>query len=427
MRKSIIRQVLTASLLLLPVPAALNAQTCPDVTKLTAGLNGPIATVRFLADDALGGRMAGSPGERCAGDYIAARFAALGLKPAGDSGTFFQAFDLASVINPHAPKGIGRNVVAILEGSDPQLRGEYIVIGAHYDHLGMGAFGSTSGDTTPAIHNGADDNASGVAALLEVAERLTRSGTPARSVVFIAFSGEESGLIGSAFYANHPHTPLTQARAMLNMDMVGRLGKGPLIVYGVGTANEWPALVKRTGEKHDVDLTLVGDGFGASDHTSFYMKDVPVLHFFSNVHSDYHKPSDDWEKIDAPGLLKVSDVITDIAREIAGTQTTLTLIKGAGRPPGAAPSRGSGAYLGTIPDFTPVPKGVKISGVRAGGPGDTAGLKGGDIIIRFDNDDIADLQGMTDALNKRKPGDTVKVAVIRDGNELVLTATLGKR
>ena len=426
MRKSIIRQVLTAFLISGAAPVALAAQSCPEPTAIAGGLTGPMAAVRYLADDALEGRVGGSAGERCAGDYIADRFRSIGLQPAGDGGTFFQTFGLASAANPHAPTGSGRNVVAFLEGSDPALRAEHIIIGAHYDHLGMGAFGSMSTEKEPAIHNGADDNASGVAALLEIAERLVKE-KPARSVVFIAFSGEESGLIGSAYYTNHPFVPLTQARAMLNMDMVGRLGAGPLIVYGVGTATEWPSVVNAAGKEHGVELRLVDDGYGASDHTSFYVKDVPVLHFFTNSHADYHKPSDDWQKVDAPGLLKVTDIVSEIASRIGGKPSTLTLVRGAGRPMGGAPSRGSGAYLGTIPDFSPVAKGVKISGVRAGGPADVAGLKAGDIIIRFDNDEIADLQGMTDALNARKPGDNVRVTVIRDGAEVVLDAVLGKR
>jgi hypothetical protein len=426
MRKSIIRQVLTGLLALGLAPTVAAAQSCPDPVKLTAGMDGPIAAVRFLADDALGGRLAGSSGERCAGDFIAARFKKIGLKPAGENGTWFQSFDLASAVNPHAPKGTGRNVVALLEGSDPKLKSEFIVIGAHYDHLGLGAFGSTSGDSTPAIHNGADDNASGVAVLLDVAQRLTRLKHP-RSILFIAFSGEESGLIGSTFFSNNPYAPLTHARAMLNMDMVGRLGAGPMIVYGIGTATEWKPIVNLSAAANGIPLTLIDDGFGASDHTAFYLKDVPVLHFFTNVHGDYHKPSDDWEKIDAPGLLKVSKLVSAIAADVASKRPALTLVKGAGRPPGGAPMRGSGAYLGTIPDFTPVAKGVKISGVRDGGPGAVAGLKGGDIIIRFDNDEIADLQGMTNALNARKPGDAVRITVLRGGEEVVLNATLGKR
>lgn len=426
MRKLIIRQVLTALVLLSAAPPYVFGQACPDPVKVIGALEGPIATVRYLADDALEGRLAGSPGERCAGDFIASRFEKLGLKPAGDGGTYFQSFDVASRANPHAPSGTGRNVVAVLEGSDSQLKNEYIIVGAHYDHLGMGLFGSTSGSSTPAIHNGADDNASGVAALLEVAAQLTKD-RPARSVLFLAFSGEEEGLIGSSYYANNPLLPLTQARGMINMDMVGRLAQGPLIVYGIGTATEWKPLVNKTGEDHKIALTLIDDGYGASDHTSFYLKDIPVLHFFTNVHGDYHKASDDWDKIDAAGLTKVAGIVTDITRRIADKQTTLTLIKGAGRPPGAAPSRGSGAYLGTVPDFSPIPKGVKLSGVRDGGPAANAGLKGGDIIIRIDDIDIADLQAMTDALNQRKPGDVVKVTVLRDGQEVVLTATLGQR
>jgi hypothetical protein len=428
MRKSIIRQVLTVTLLLGAAPPYLVGQACPDATKMTAGLEGPIATVRYLADDALEGRLAGSSGERCAGDYLADRFRQLGLRPAGEAGTYFQSFSVASAANPHAPSGTGRNVLALLEGADPQLKTEYIIIGAHYDHLGMGLFGSTAASKQPAIHNGADDNASGVAALLEVAARLAKGPPPARSVLFMAFTGEESGLLGSSHWVNHPTQALTQARGMINMDMVGRLGQGPLIVYGVGTATEWKRLVTQATDAQKIEAKLIDDGYGASDHTSFYLKDIPVLHFFTNVHADYHKPSDDWEKIDGPGLLKVSAIISDVASSIANKQTTLTLVKGVGKPPAAAgASRGSAAFLGTVPDFTPVPKGVKLSGVGDGSPAQKAGLKAGDIIIRFDDTEIADLQAMSDALHERKPDDVVKITVLREGKEVVLTATLGKR
>lgn len=426
MRKLIIRQVLTALVLLSAAPPYVFGQACPDPVKVIGSLEGPLATVRYLADDALEGRLAGSPGERCAGDFIASGFKKLGLKPAGEGGSYFQSFDVASRANPHAPSGTGRNVVALLEGADAQLKNEYIIVGAHYDHLGMGLFGSTGGSGKPEIHNGADDNASGVAALLEVAAQLQQD-RPARSILFLAFSGEEEGLIGSSYYANNPLLPLAQARGMINMDMVGRLAQGPLIVYGIGTASEWKQLVSKTGEDHQVALTLIDDGYGASDHTSFYLKDMPVLHFFTNVHGDYHKASDDWDKIDGAGLTKVAGIVTDITRKVAAKQTTLSLIKGAGRPPGAAPSRGSGAYLGTIPDFSPIPKGVKLSGVREGGPAANAGIKGGDIIIRIDDIEIADLQAMTDALNQRKPGDVIRVTVLREDKEVVLTATLGQR
>ncbi|HEY0306419.1 MAG TPA: M28 family peptidase [Longimicrobiales bacterium] len=428
MRKAIILQLLTPMVLLGAAAPDLFGQDCPDAAKLTAGTKGIISAVRYLADDALGGRLAGTREERCAADYIAQRFASLGLKPAGSNQTYFQEFPVASVANPHAPGGTGRNVIAVLEGSDPQLKNEFVIVGAHYDHLGMGQFGSTNVDKRPAIHNGADDNASGVAVMLDVARQLAKGPRPARSVVFMGFSGEESGLIGSAFFANNPTIELGSARAMLNLDMVGRLGDGKLIVYGIGTASEWEKLVTDATTKADVGVTLQPDGYGASDHTSFYLKNVPVLHFFTNVHSDYHNPGDDWQKIDAPGMTKVANIVSSIAAQAANKEIVITLQKGAGRPPGQANSNGGyGAYLGTVPDFSPVKYGVKISGVRENSPAAAAGLAGGDIIIKFDDKAIADLQAMTDVLRAYKPGDKVKITVLRAEKEVVLDAVFGKR
>ena len=427
MRNSIILQLLTPFLLLGAATPDLAGQECPDAARLTAGHSGPIATVRYLADDALGGRLAGSPGERCAADFIASRFAALGLEPAGNNNTYFQEFPIVSAHNPHAPSGTGRNVIALLEGSDPQLKKEIVIVGAHYDHLGNGEFGSTSKEKTPAIHNGADDNASGVSVMLEVAERLARGQRPARSVLLIAFSAEEQGLIGSNYFVNNPTVELSNARAMINLDMVGRLSQGSMIIYGIGTAREWESLVNEVTAQHNVKASLNPDGYGASDHTSFYLKDIPVLHFFTNVHGDYHNPGDDWDKIDANGLETVASMVTALASKVADAHTVITLQKGAGRAPSQTSSRGYGAYLGTIPDFSPVEHGVKIAGVSDNSPAEAAGLKGGDIIIRFDDEEIADLQAMTDALRKRKPGDAVRITVLRDGKEVVLNATLGKR
>jgi hypothetical protein len=426
MRKLMVLQLLTPLVLAGSVSTDLFAQQCPDAARLTAGHSGMMATVRYLADDALGGRLAGSAHERCAGDFIARRFAQLGLKPAGTDGTFFQAFSVASAVNPHAPAGTGRNVLALLEGSDPQLKNEFVIVGAHYDHLGEGPFGSLAKQKTPAIHNGADDNASGVAAMLDIAARLARGPRPARSVVFMGFSGEEEGLIGSRYFANNPTFPLANARAMLNLDMVGRLGDGPLIVYGIGTAQEWETLVTAAATKEAVKLTLNPDGYGASDHTSFYEKNIPVLHFFTNVHGDYHNVGDDWDKIDAAGLDKVSAIATAVVAQAAHQATVITLRK-MPAPARASTSGGYGASLGTIPDFSPVKYGVKISGVREGSPAQQAGLQAGDIIIRFDSTEIKDLQGMTDALRARKPGEKVKITVLRAEKEVVLDATFGKR
>jgi hypothetical protein len=400
------------------------AQECPVPP---SGMAQPDAAVRYLADDALEGRLAGSAGERCAGDYLAAEFARIGLDPAGEDGTYFQAVPLASAVNPHAPGGTGRNVIGILHGADPALRGEAVVVGAHYDHLGRGEVFSLAPDERGSIHNGADDNASGVGALLAIAEALAGGPRPARSVVFVAFTGEEFGLLGSSHYTTSPVVPLAATRAMLNLDMVGRLGEAPLLVYGTGTAVEMDDLVRAAGEAEGMELLHHPDGYGPSDHTSFYARDVPVLHFFTNVHGDYHRPSDDWEKVDLDGVRRVGALGARIVRYIAGRPLALTLQRGAGTPPGASGGSGYGAYLGTVPDFTPVERGVKLSGVRAGSPAEQAGLRAGDVIVAMDDDDIADLYAYTDALRVRGPGSAVVITVLRDDAPVTVRAVLGSR
>jgi len=404
--------------------SAASAQACPDAAAITRGVAAPLSHVRYLADDALQGRLAGSASERCAGDYIAAQFRALGLQPAGDAGTYFQSLPLASAVNPHATGGTGRNVVALLRGADPALAGEAVIVGAHYDHLGHGgSFSMAPGDS--AIHNGADDNASGVAAMLDIARRLARGPRPARSIVFIAFTGEEEGLLGSSFYAGHPTIALDRTRAMLNLDMVGRLGAGPLIVYGTDTADEWRAMVDSAAAAEGIQVRGGGDGFGASDQTSFYARGLPVLHFFTNVHTDYHRPGDDWEKIDAAGLARVAAIVARVATGVAGRPGALTFHRAAA--PTQAASGGYGAYLGSIPDFTPVPDGVKLTGVRADSPAEKAGIRAGDVIVRMGEMDVHDLQGLTNALRAHKPGDTVPIVLLRDGQRVTVTATLGTR
>ncbi len=400
--------------------------TCPAPVDIIRGATGPLADVRYLADDALHGRLAGSAGERCAGDYIAGEFGKLRLRPAGDIGTFFQSLPLASVLNPHAAGGTGRNVIAALDGTDARLKDEWIVIGAHYDHLGEGGSQSSLAPGDAAIHNGADDNASGVSVVLSAARAFAAGPRPARSVLFVAFTGEESGLLGSAYFVAHP-TITGRMTAMINLDMVGRLGAGPLIVYGVDTADEWRALVDPAAARAGIAIATRGEGYGPSDHTSFYTKDIPVLHLFTNTHGDYHKPTDDADKIDAAGLDKVTKMVVDIMSAAAARPQQLTLRRGAGQPPSATSGRGSGTYLGSVPDFTPVDRGVKLSGVGPGSPAERAGVRAGDIIVGMGTLDVADLQGLTDALRAHKPGDTVPLRIIRDGKPLTLEVTLGTR
>ena len=386
-------------------------------------------TGRYLSDDALEGRLAGSEGAGCAAELIAYAFRRLGLAPGGEDGTYFQDVPLESVVNPHAPGGTGRNVLAVLPGTDRGMAEEYVVLGAHFDHLGMGGVNSLADGR--AIHNGADDNASGVTALLRVAERLAVGPRPRRPVVFMAFTGEESGLLGANHWTKNPTVALESVVAMLNMDMVGRLAENGLVVYGTGTTAEWEGIVGPELDRVGIDhFSYIPDGYGASDQTSFYMNDIPVLHFFTNTHSDYHRPSDDWEKIDEAGIRTVAELVAAVTRDV-GSRARLEVIPDVGAPEPSsgdqAVSAGYGAYLGSIPDFSPVDYGVLLGGVREGSPADQAGLMAGDILVSLGGMETADLYGLTDALRAHRPGDTVVIEWLRDGERLRAETTLMSR
>jgi Peptidase family M28/PDZ domain len=320
-------------------------------------------------------------------------------------------------------------VIGLLPGHDPNLRNEAVIVGAHYDHLGLGGFGSLDPDSTGKVHNGADDNASGATMLIQIASRLAQA-RPARTVLFIAFSGEELGLLGSAYYVKQPVYPLTTTSAMINLDMVGRLRNGRLIVYGTRTAKEFPALIDSLNWHAGFDLKAQGDGYGPSDQSSFYAAGRPVLHIFTDLHDDYHRTTDDWEKIDPEGFRRVTNFTVGLVTAIANRPTRLTPVE---VPPPShalgttASVPGYGTYLGTIPDMTDNPGGVRLLGVRAGSPAEKAGLRGDDIITRIGEMEVPDLQAMTNALRSHAPGDTVSI-VIRRGNKVTtLRATLGTR
>ena len=388
--------------------------------------------VKVLSADELGGRMTGTAGADSAAAYMARRFAQAGLQ--APPGGWFQDFtvskDAPAVQHANLGELHGKNVIGILPGRDPVLRNETVIVGAHYDHLGLGGFGAMdSPDSTGRVHNGADDNASGAAALLAIATRL-RASPPARTVVFIAFSGEELGLLGSDYYVKHPLYPLTATEAMINLDMVGRLKNDKLIVYGTGTAAEFPALLDSLNWYAKFDLRPQPEGYGPSDQTSFYAAKIPVLHFFTDLHSDYHRSTDDWDKINAQGLVRVADFAAAMTTALANRPTRLTFVDVPPPAPkaGAAVTSGYGAYLGTIPDMASGEAGgVKITGVSKGSPAELAGMQGGDMITKIGDYDVADLAGMTDALRAYKPGDKVVVVVMRDGVEKKLDVTLGKR
>ncbi len=385
--------------------------------------------VRTLAGDELGGRLIGTPGADSAAAFLARKFRRAGLRPSpqGWYQTFTVSRDAPAALHAGIGGAVGKNVIGVLPGRDPELRNEIVVVGAHYDHLGPGRFGALDPDSAGQVHNGADDNASGSSALIHIAAKLAAT-PPARTVVFIAFSGEEAGLLGSDYYVKNPVFPLSRTFAMVNLDMVGRLRENRLLVYGSATAAEFPALLDSLNATARFDLRASGDGWGRSDHSSFYAAGKPVLHMFTDLHEDYHRASDDWDKVNADGLARVANFTAQVVRALADRRPPLTFVNA---PPPAPVATGSsagyGAYLGSIPDMSENPGGVRLTGVRAGSPAEKAGLRGNDIIVGIGDRAVPDLQAMTNALRQHKPGDVVEVRFLRDGVEQRTSVTLGTR
>jgi hypothetical protein len=321
------------------------------------------------------------------------------------------------------------NVVGSIAGRDTARS---LVVGAHYDHLGYGGETSLAPDAR-VPHVGADDNASGVAALLGAAQRLAernrRGWTPEHSIVFAAFTAEEIGLVGSSRFVDQPPRPLETIEAMLNMDMVGRLRDDRLMVMGVGTASEFAGLVERTNAAAGgFAIRTSSDGYGPSDHSSFYKRKVPVLALFTGAHADYHKPSDTWDKVQAGGLARITRFAAALVETLdARPRVTFQQAKADSTVRPIAGGAGYGAYLGTIPDYMQTEGGVLLSGVRTGAPADQAGLEAGDTIVKFDGVRVDNIYDYTYALRSRKPGQRVRITVKRGGAELELLATLGRR
>lgn len=411
---------------------------------LTGGVGGGLADstliradIAHLASDALEGRRTGTPGNDSAAAYLARRYAALRLAPVpgaagcgmGCSASYLLPFTAYEPVRNAAPRALPtQNVAGIIRGTDPALRDEYVVIGAHFDHLGRSTDGALDPDAGAAIRNGADDNASGSAAVLALARRLAAAPTK-RSILVAHFSGEEEGLLGSEYFVTHPPVPLTQIDAMINFDMVGRLRDDKLIVYGLATAKEMDSVVAAANETVGLKVSLVGDGFGPSDQSSFYAKDIPVLFFFTDVHPDYHRATDDADKINVAGTVKVVDLAERAIRDIADRPARLTFTKATTAQRTVAPGNG-GAYFGSIPDMgAPDSTGMRISGVTPGGPAEKAGLQGGDLIIEFGGRAVKNIYDYTDAIGAFKPGDDVTVVLLRGParERVSVKVTLGRR
>ncbi|MGH7900570.1 MAG: M20/M25/M40 family metallo-hydrolase [Thermodesulfobacteriota bacterium] len=315
-------------------------------------------------------------------------------------------------------KGSSYNVIGILEGSSPELRDEAIIIGAHYDHIGMGERFSREEGSKKIVHNGADDNASGAAGLIELAKYFSdRKENLQRSIVFIAFSAEELGLLGSSYYVSNPRIPLYNTIAMINMDMIGRLRDGKLTILGAGSSPEWKGLLDAANSGIELGFSLDESGFAPSDQSVFYAKNIPVLQFFTGVHSDYHSPGDDWEKINYIGEREVLKLVSNLISELETKPIRIAYSRAQDEK--KVPT-GLNVYLGTIPDYSDNTRGVKLMGVKQGSPAERAGLKGGDIIVEFAGDTIKNIYDYVYALAEAKPGINVDMIVIRDNKNLRL-------
>lgn len=374
--------------------------------------------VMFLSDDKLEGRVTGSEGEKEAGDYIAKRFKDLGLEPKGTEG-YFQEFTFKPKTDPHSEVKFtesttdstitGRNVLGYIDNNANQT----IVIGAHYDHLGYNEYGgSLYRGEEKQIHNGADDNASGVAVMLNLASKL-KNGNKNNNYLFMSFSGEEMGLLGSNYFVKNATIPTDSINYMLNMDMVGRLkADSTLAVYGTGTSPIFKQIINSHNDKFK--LIEKESGVGPSDHTSFYLNDVPVLHFFTGQHEDYHKPSDDYDKLNYEGMETISNYIYDIITDL-DDNGELAFRKTKNESDNAPRFK---VTLGVVPDYMFDGKGMRIDGVSEDKPAQKAGLQKGDVVIQLGDIEVKDMMSYMKALSEFEKGQTTTVKVQR-GEEVV--------
>ena len=373
--------------------------------------------VVYLADDDLEGRATGSEGELKAAEYIAGRFKNLKLQPKGDHDTYFQKFSFTPKTNPHqipdstagtADKITGTNVIGYIDNNSETT----VIIGAHYDHLGYGGAGSLYREGE-AIHNGADDNASGVAVVLDMASRLKKENT-ANNYLFIAFSGEELGLLGSNYFVKNATISTETVNYMINFDMVGRLNEEKsLAIHGTGTSPAWESSLNEIS--NDFKLVMKASGVGPSDHTSFYLNDIPVLHFFTGQHDDYHKPSDDSHTLNYNGIAAISDYVFKLISDL-DDDGKLAFTKTKDESEKAPRFK---VTLGVVPDYMYDGKGMRIDGVTEERPAAKAGIKKGDIVTKMGDYEVEDMMGYMKALSKFKAGETIKVTVSR-GEESVL-------
>ena len=383
--------------------------------------------IRFLADEKIKGRGLGTEELNKAADFIASKFQEAGLEPAGGKkGSYFQEWMIKS--GEFDQNMALKNVIGVIPGNNPEFKGQSVVFSAHYDHLGLGWPDVRQGNKGK-IHPGADDNASGVAILLELAQILGKTLKPDRTVVFAAFTGEEAGLIGSKHYVeNEKRFPVEKSIGALNLDTVGRLGENKLMVFGTGSAREWIHILMGASYVTGVPIKSVSNDFGSSDQKSFLDAGVPAVQFFSGPHLDYHSPTDTIERIDTAGLVKIASVVKEAVEYLAGRKEPLTSLLEterdfeSGKP--TKPVKGRKVSLGTIPDFAYEGKGVRIVGTLPDSAAEKAGLQKDDMLTHVNGNPIDDLRSFSELLKSMNPGDTAVITFLRKGNEKTVQVEL---
>ncbi len=385
-----------------------------------------IEVIRFLSSDELRGRGFGTEELDLAAEFIAKKFREAGLQPAGDTEkTFYQAWK--SRAGDPERTIIMKNIIGVIPGQRPQMAKETVVIGAHYDHLGLG-WPDVREQYQGQIHHGANDNASGVAVLIELARVLGKSLKPDRNLVFAAFSGEEAGKLGSKYYlANLKRFPTQRCIGMINLDTVGRLEKKKLLVFGTGSAHEWKHTFKGASFVTGVDIEMIPENLDSSDQTSFQVAGVPAVQLFTGADLDYHRPSDTTDKIDPEGLVKVASVTLEVIEYLVGRKEPLSSTLKAGGEIGPAPKKARKVILGTVPDFAYSGQGYRLSGVLPGSPAELSGLREGDVIIGINSSPVQTLKALSDILKSLEAGGEISIVFLRNGKEKTVKTTLVER
>jgi hypothetical protein len=381
-----------------------------------------VEAIKFLSSEELKGRGLGTEELDRAAEFIAEKFQEAGLKPGGDTeGSYFQVWkDLEHNL-------IMKNVIGVIPGKKPEKAGQSVVVGAHYDHLGMGWYGGRE-ENRGKVHPGADDNASGVSVLIELARVLGKSLNPDRSVVFAAFTGEEAGKKGSKHYTAYQKSyPVDGCIGMLNLDTVGRLGKKKLLVLGAGSAREWVHIFRGAGFVTGVEIETVNERLDSSDYISFEDAGVPAVQLFSGPHPDYHCPTDTADRIDPEGLLKVASVAKEVIEYLTSREEPLTATVMPEEKADITTKKERKVSLGIIPDFAYSGEGCRLSGVVPGSPAEACGLKEGDIIIRINSNDVRSLKDLSDILKSLTPKTRISITFLRDGKELLVEAEVVER